>query len=320
MARIKLGAILLFLLSIATAAIADPCGDANNDGFMSWGDVVYMLDYTFAGGPPPPNFDNADFDLAQGWTIRDAAWQISCMVFECIPSQYCPPVHPPISPQTASGYRIRHTTAFPAHREHSVLDLALDAAAPIEGLQLAIRISLEGGAVPTVDSVHFPLAGNDFLYFLNKIAIVDSGDVVVLGSASLGFSAVEAPVHFARIFLSAQVDTASRLITLEYADYVPALAPPGHNDPIPAFALTYNGCFRPTFYGTCCIVPGDANGDGLASISDVVYLISYYFAGGPAPSGCTLLGDADGNGLLSISDAVYMISYIFEGGPAPLCS
>lgn len=320
MARIKLGAIPFVLLLIATAAFANPCGDANNDGYMSWGDVVYMLDYTFAGGPPPANFDNADFDLAQGWTIRDAAWQISCMVFECIPNQYCPPVYPPLVPQIASGYRIRHTTAFPAHRAHSVLDLALDATTPIEGLQLAFRISLEGGTLPTIDSVRFPLAGNDFWYFLNRIEIADDGDVVVLGSASLGFSSVEAPVHFTRIFLSAPVDTASRLITLEYADYVPTQAPPGHDDPIPAFVLSYSGCFQPTFYGTCCIVPGDANGDGLASISDVVYLINYYFAGGPAPSGCTLLGDADGNGVLSISDAVYMISYIFQGGPAPLCS
>lgn len=30
-------------------------------------------------------------------------------------------------------------------------------------------------------------------------------------------------------------------------------------------------------------------------------------------------GDADGNGIITISDAVYLIRYIFSGGPAPAC-
>ncbi len=31
------------------------------------------------------------------------------------------------------------------------------------------------------------------------------------------------------------------------------------------------------------------------------------------------INDADGNGIVTISDAVYMINYIFGGGPAPNC-
>ncbi len=61
---------------------------------------------------------------------------------------------------------------------------------------------------------------------------------------------------------------------------------------------------------------GDANGDGLVSVSDVVYLIAYIFSGGPAPV-CD--SDVDGSGGVSISDAVYLISYIFAGGPIPNC-
>ncbi len=61
---------------------------------------------------------------------------------------------------------------------------------------------------------------------------------------------------------------------------------------------------------------GDANGDGLISISDVVYLITFIFGAGPAPV-CD--SDVDGNGIVTISDAVYMINFIFGGGPAPNC-
>ncbi len=61
---------------------------------------------------------------------------------------------------------------------------------------------------------------------------------------------------------------------------------------------------------------GDADGSGIITISDAVYLIGYIFGGGPAPNP-VLAGDADCNGIVTISDAVYLINYIFAGGPAP---
>ena len=42
-------------------------------------------------------------------------------------------------------------------------------------------------------------------------------------------------------------------------------------------------------------VPGDANGDGQVTASDVFYLINYLFAGGPAPVGPA---DMNGDGVL----------------------
>ncbi len=61
---------------------------------------------------------------------------------------------------------------------------------------------------------------------------------------------------------------------------------------------------------------GDADGTAIVTISDAVYLISYIFAGGPAPNPM-LSGDSDCSGTVNISDAVYLINYIFAGGPAP---
>jgi hypothetical protein len=61
---------------------------------------------------------------------------------------------------------------------------------------------------------------------------------------------------------------------------------------------------------------GDADGNSIVNISDVVYLISYIFGGGPAPDPL-LSGDADCNEIVNISDAVYLIAYIFGGGPEP---
>jgi len=61
---------------------------------------------------------------------------------------------------------------------------------------------------------------------------------------------------------------------------------------------------------------GDANGDAIVDISDVVYLIAYIFSGGSAPSP-KLAGDANCDGMVDISDVVYLIAYIFSGGMAP---
>ncbi len=65
-----------------------------------------------------------------------------------------------------------------------------------------------------------------------------------------------------------------------------------------------------------CGLCGDADGNGITTISDSVYLINYIFNGGPEPPEYCR-GDADGNVLINISDAVYLLTYIFGGGPAP---
>jgi hypothetical protein len=61
---------------------------------------------------------------------------------------------------------------------------------------------------------------------------------------------------------------------------------------------------------------GDADANGALSVSDVVYIIRYVFAGGPAPTPLSA-ADADCSGAISISDVVRLINYIFAGGTAP---
>jgi len=61
---------------------------------------------------------------------------------------------------------------------------------------------------------------------------------------------------------------------------------------------------------------GDADFSGAVDIDDVVYLINYIFAGGPAPQPIES-GDADCSGGVDIDDVVYLINYIFASGYAP---
>jgi hypothetical protein len=61
---------------------------------------------------------------------------------------------------------------------------------------------------------------------------------------------------------------------------------------------------------------GDASGDGVIDVSDVVYLINYLFINGPAPYPLEA-GDVNSDGVIDISDVVYLINYLFIGGPMP---
>jgi hypothetical protein len=63
--------------------------------------------------------------------------------------------------------------------------------------------------------------------------------------------------------------------------------------------------------------PGDANGDGEVTISDVVYLVIYIFKNGTAPVPFTQVGDANCDDIVDIVDAVYLIGYLFKNGPPP---
>ena len=63
-------------------------------------------------------------------------------------------------------------------------------------------------------------------------------------------------------------------------------------------------------------VPGDANGDGIVSVEDVVFLINYLYKEGisPNPFGS---GDPNADCIVDVADIVYLLNYLFKIGPAP---
>jgi len=63
---------------------------------------------------------------------------------------------------------------------------------------------------------------------------------------------------------------------------------------------------------------GDANGDGIVNVGDIVYLVSYLYKGGPAPNP-VWAGDCNCDEVVNVGDIVYLVSYLYKGGPPPGC-
>lgn len=66
-------------------------------------------------------------------------------------------------------------------------------------------------------------------------------------------------------------------------------------------------------------VRGDANESGDREIADAVFVLSFLFVGGRAPS-CEKSADINGDEEVELSDAVYLLAFLFLGGlepPAP---
>jgi hypothetical protein len=72
--------------------------------------------------------------------------------------------------------------------------------------------------------------------------------------------------------------------------------------------------------GYTYVVQGfDPNNDGVIDPSDIFYLVSYLFTGGPAPAGPAGMpsGDANGDGVVDPADIFYTVFYLFSSGPEP---
>ena len=63
-------------------------------------------------------------------------------------------------------------------------------------------------------------------------------------------------------------------------------------------------------------IRGDADGDCLVGISDIVFLICYLYSAGAPPS-CMDAADANDDGILGVGEIATLISYLFHGGFIP---
>lgn len=65
-------------------------------------------------------------------------------------------------------------------------------------------------------------------------------------------------------------------------------------------------------------VRGDANGDGVINVADIVYLVNFLYRGGDPPVPMEA-GDANCDAIVNVADVVYLVNYLYRGGDPPGC-
>ena len=70
------------------------------------------------------------------------------------------------------------------------------------------------------------------------------------------------------------------------------------------------------YVGATFVLHGDANGNGIIELGDVVYLITYLYKGGPLPKPLEA-GDCNCSGHVDLGDVVYLLTYLYKNGPLP---
>ncbi len=78
--------------------------------------------------------------------------------------------------------------------------------------------------------------------------------------------------------------------------------------------------YIPRFTGGIFLIivylPGDATGNRLVDIVDIIYLVNYVFKGGPVPVHA-VAGDVNGDCTLNLSDIIFLVNYVYKGGAMP---
>jgi subtilisin family serine protease len=62
---------------------------------------------------------------------------------------------------------------------------------------------------------------------------------------------------------------------------------------------------------------GDANGDKVIDVADVVCLLNYLYKDGTAPDPLAA-GDPNADCIIDVADVICLLNYLYKGGPAPL--
>lgn len=318
---IALGLSVAVLCCMTLPARADSnCGDVDDNGVINIPDLIYGVKYLFMSGPPPPNFQSADFDRHELFTLLDVLGIIHCAVMCDFPQNIdCAndPLGAPFYPDIDESYKITYLNRIPAHVTEFTMPIYLNEREwNIAGFTLPLEIRVNG-QLAQIDTVVFLETDQPLDELILMAQLHELGEVLI--GAWSTFPGPSSGGKFAEIHLSVPDSPSASKLDVAWTTLTPAQGPAEDSSLYPhVVGKLSRSVFVPELVGSCCAVAGDADNSGTINIADITFLIERIFGGGPAPV-CNDEADANGDNRVNIADVTYLIARIFAGGAAPVC-
>ena len=316
-------------------------GDANYDGFINTGDAVYIGNLRYSQEQYlPPNvdlngdcvFDYTDYNWAMGMCIMGPCINALCTCDEILNMFYdsCETQFP--GDINGDGYIFRtdlpylidyFTAGGPAPDPLSNGDVNGDCIIDGNDINYLYEYLVLDGAPPVTCTCLNPEIGE---FFADSCVLQMPGDANGDGNTNVGDA-----IYILDFFCGgpppdplANGDWNGDCI-IDSTDIMLMGQPRPKNgqaylEPEPPVVCTCQEPVIGDYFQDPCFgsLPGDANGDGIINIADVVYIVNYVFRDGPESTPYAFFsGDANCDCEVNIGDAVYIINFVFRGGDPP---
>jgi hypothetical protein len=183
---------ILIITPLTTAH--STCGDSNGDGVINIVDIIYLMNYCFKNGPPPPYPDTAEVDGYEFLNIRDAVCLVN-YVFYDIFTPTCPATNPEYQSRLEQADTLRIPPAILSAGDSLIsVPILYKNSNSIKGIGLQFKINV-GDQIPYIDSLVLgaQLSGVSKWITLDNVAgIVNGGflwtsfpDSLIPGSGTL---------------------------------------------------------------------------------------------------------------------------------------
>jgi hypothetical protein len=266
---------------LASPAGAIP-GDVDGNGTVSSFDAIYLVNYLFKDGDPPPNPIDADVDGSPGINIGDVLQLIGNLFGGCALLPYTG-----VSVRVGSHIRFSSDLIFVAEgstRDTTTLNIIVNSGPDLTGMVIPLsflnqgdeievnlaEVSFDGTIIPPDWAFGQSIDNDEKTLLLSLYGDNDTDTPLAEGTTglvvTLYFDQVVAGDPLAMKVTEIGPSHSFTLISAYCADGTP----PDQRIFSPMLSLALNG---------------DVNCDGIVNLGDAVYTLNYLFKGGPPPCG-----------------------------------
>jgi hypothetical protein len=327
-------------------------GDLDQDGAVANNDLYHLIDYLYLAGTAPGNPVDADVDNYLGITIGDVINLRAMLVLAVTGDSLhreCPPAYSSI-PAIDSTVVVRFVSPIVPYSTSGEVPITLETSGDIYGFNLPIKLAIDGGVIPVIDSFvatpDFDNSEYDWEFTPGQVDRIDNVTATILIAGALrydGSQPLMAGNHsLGKLYLTYAPSSAERNLNATWGTMMPVQPLPYGYTEVGLYPVMISGDFLlrapngmaavelnehyPILQAltSCCFdgYSGNTNCsvDAKRNLSDITRLIDFIYLS-KADLCCEAEGNVDGDsdGRINLGDITRLIDHVYlsKGATAP---